>query len=108
MSLGRVGESAVLDCDDDGLAAVAVDDLSDLLGVRVRPAATCVTRWRGRLPQYAPGHLTRVARIRAEAAMHPGLGVCGAAMDGLGIPACIASAGRAVEEVLDALGRMAG
>ena len=62
-----------------------------------RPGATCsgsprcrvdtrVTRWGGGLPQYAVGHLDRVARIRAAVAELPGLAVCGAAYDGVGIP----------------------
>ena len=53
-------------------------------------------RWGGGLPQYAVGHLDRVARIRADVARVPGLAVCGAAYDGIGIPACIASARKAV------------
>ena len=53
-------------------------------------------RWGGGLPQYAVGHLDRVARIRADVARVPGLAVCGAAYDGVGIPAVIASARRAV------------
>jgi oxygen-dependent protoporphyrinogen oxidase len=42
-------------------------------------------------------------------AAQPGLAVCGAAYDGLGLPACIASAELAATSVLDALaerGRM--
>ena len=46
------------------------------------------------------GHLERVARIRAGVAAQPGLAVCGAAYDGIGIPACIASARLAADQVL--------
>jgi len=49
------------------------------------------------------GHLERVRRIRAGVAAQPGLAVCGAAYDGLGIPACIASAELATTQVVDAL-----
>jgi oxygen-dependent protoporphyrinogen oxidase len=59
-----------------------------------------VSRWGGGLPQYAVGHLDRVARIRSGVANVPGLAVCGAAYDGIGIPACIASARRAADQVL--------
>ena len=58
----------------------------------VMPVDTHVQRWGGGLPQYAVGHLDRVARIRAAVARVPGLVVCGAAYDGVGIPAVIASA----------------
>ena len=46
------------------------------------------------------GHLDRVARIRAAVARQPGLAVCGAAYDGLGIPACIGTARAAADQVL--------
>jgi oxygen-dependent protoporphyrinogen oxidase len=52
------------------------------------------------LPQYAVGHLDRVARIRAAVADVPGLAICGAAFDGIGVPACIASAQAAVAVIL--------
>ena len=64
-------------------------------GCRRRPVDAHVQRWGGALPQYAVGHLDRVARIRAAVAAVPGLAVCGAAYDGVGIPAVIASAHRA-------------
>ncbi|CAM5388829.1 protoporphyrinogen oxidase [Streptomyces narbonensis] len=61
--------------------------------------ATTVTRWTGGLPQYPVGHLARVARLREAVAELPGLRVAGAAYDGVGIPACIASAHRAADEI---------
>ena len=62
-----------------------------------------MTRWGGGLPQYTVGHLDRVARIRAAVAAQPGLAVCGAAYDGVGIPACIATARAAADQVLEHL-----
>ena len=41
-----------------------------------------MTRWGGGLPQYAVGHVERIARVRAAVAAVPGLAVCGAAFDG--------------------------
>jgi oxygen-dependent protoporphyrinogen oxidase len=49
------------------------------------------------------GHLARVAAARAGVASLPGLAVCGAAYDGIGIPACIRSAHAAVDQVLPVL-----
>jgi oxygen-dependent protoporphyrinogen oxidase len=98
--VGRLGDEAILQRDDDDLAALAAADLATATGVRGRPADARVTRWGGGLPQYSVGHLHRVARIRAGVAAQPGLAVCGAAYDGIGIPACIASAGKAADQVL--------
>ncbi len=103
--MGRLGDEGVLQRDDADLAALAAADLAAATGVRGAPADTRVTRWGGGLPQYSVGHLDRVARIRAGVAAQPGLAVCGAAYDGVGIPACIASARLAVDQVLAHLGR---
>jgi oxygen-dependent protoporphyrinogen oxidase len=59
--------------------------------------------WGGALPQYTVGHLDRVAAVRAGVAGQPGLAVCGAAYDGVGIPACVATARSAVGQVLEFL-----
>jgi len=99
-SVGRIGEEALLQRADDELAALAAAELAEATGVRGAPAVTRVTRWGGALPQYTVGHLDRVATIRATVAAQPGLAVCGAAYDGVGIPACIATARAAATQVM--------
>ena len=88
---------------DAELVEVAVADLRAVLGPAVpSPVDAHVQRWGGGLPQYAVGHLERVARIREAVAAVPGLAVCGAAYDGVGIPAVIASARRAALTITQA------
>jgi oxygen-dependent protoporphyrinogen oxidase len=100
-SLGRAGEEERLQLDDDALAAVAHAELGALLGAGLPPpVASWVQRWGGGLPQYAPGHLDRVVLARAALGDHPGLALAGAAYDGVGIPACVASGESAADEVL--------
>ena len=99
-SIGRIGEEEVLHRDDADLATLAAADLAGATGVRGRPASHRVTRWGGALPQYTVGHLGRVERIRAGVGRQPGLAVCGAAYDGIGIPACIATARTAADQIL--------
>ena len=96
-SLGRHGEEHDLDRDDADLAKAALADLADAIGLAGVPVDTHVQRWIGALPQYAVGHLDRVASVRA--ALPDNVAVAGAAYDGVGIPACIASARRAVATV---------
>ncbi|KOG86459.1 hypothetical protein ADK38_30910, partial [Streptomyces varsoviensis] len=67
------------------------------------PLESRVTRWDSGLPQYPVGHLDRVARVREHVAALPGLRVCGAVYDGVGIPACVSSAHRAADELLATL-----
>ena len=99
-SLGRIGEEQVLQRDDAELTALAAADLATATGVRGAPAASLVTRWGGALPQYTVGHLDRVTRIQASLATQPRLAACGAAYAGVGIPACIATARSAVDQVV--------
>ena len=98
-SIGRYGEVADLQRSDDELIAGALRDLSRCTGLRGVPIDSVVTRWGGALPQYTVGHLDRVARIKAAVEAIPGLAVCGAAFDGVGIPACIASGRAAATQV---------
>ena len=63
-SLGRHREEASLQATDDELVARVVADLAQATGQPVVPVETHVQRWGGALPQYAVGHLDRVARIR--------------------------------------------
>jgi oxygen-dependent protoporphyrinogen oxidase len=99
-SVGRHREEAVLQVGDDDLVALAVADLRAATGLSAVPVDQHVQRWGGALPQYAVGHLDRVATVRAALDPLVGLAVCGAAYDGLGIPACIASARRAAAKVV--------
>ena len=101
-SIGRHREEHVLQVPDDELVAASLADLADATGLAAPPVDTRVQRWGGGLPQYAVGHLDRVARVRADVARVPGLAVCGAAYDGVGIPAVIASARRAVAALTQA------
>ncbi len=98
-SLGRHGEEQALQATDEELVSRSLADLEKATGLRATPVETHVQRWGGGLPQYLVGHLDRVARIKSEVSCVPGLEVCGAAYDGVGIPAVIASARRAVEQV---------
>ena len=103
LSLGRAREEVVLQRDDAELTTLAVTELGDVIGRDLRPVATRVVRWGGALPQYEVGHLDRVHRIREAVTGTPGLAVCGAVFDGVGIPACIAAAGRAVADLAASL-----
>ncbi|WP_405864250.1 protoporphyrinogen oxidase [Streptomyces sp. NBC_01515] len=98
-SVGRYGETTILERDDTGLVDVSRHDLREATGLDATPLATRVTRWTDGLPQYPVGHHARVARIREHVGKLPGLAVCGAAYDGVGIPATIASAYAAVERL---------
>jgi protoporphyrinogen/coproporphyrinogen III oxidase len=100
-SLGRAGEVTVLQREDADLLRTVVADLRTVLGPDLpEPIDAHVQRWGGALPQYAVGHLDRVSAVLEAVARQPALGVAGAAYEGVGIPACVASGRRAAREVL--------
>ena len=103
-SLGRAGEVATLQRDDDELVRMALADLGTVLVADLPvPVDAHVQRWGGALPQYAVGHVPRIESILDRVAALPGLAVAGAAYEGVGIPACVGSGRRAAREVLAAL-----
>lgn len=103
-SVGRDGDEAALALGDDALLDAVLADLADLMALRGRPTETRVTRWDQSLPQYRPGHLDRVAAIETElASVAPSLAIAGAALRGLGVPACIRQGADAARRVLAAL-----
>ncbi|ROO58990.1 oxygen-dependent protoporphyrinogen oxidase [Micromonospora sp. Llam0] len=101
-SVGRHGDERLLQRSDDELVDAVRTELTRLTGVR-QPAAvqSHVQRWGGALPQYPPGHLSRVAAARRSlrAAGHR-LALAGAAYDGIGIPVCVRSGENAADEIL--------
>lgn len=98
-SLGRFGEEATLQVDDAELIARSRADLAVLAGITAAPVAVHVQRWGGGLPQYAVGHLDRVRVIDDAVGAVPGLAVAGAALHGVGVPACVGTARLAAERV---------
>lgn len=104
VSMGRHRDEAVLQRADDELVALGLTDLREATGLDLpAPLDAHVQRWANGLPQYALGHVERVRRIRDNLTRLPALDVAGAALDGVGIPACVATARAAADRVLDDL-----
>lgn len=100
-SVGRFGEERDLQRDDGELVQTVLGELEAALGPLPRLVDSRVTRWGGALPQYAVGHLDLVRRLRDS--LPPGVAVAGAAYDGVGVPAVIASGQQAARAVLAGL-----
>jgi protoporphyrinogen/coproporphyrinogen III oxidase len=105
-SVGRFGDTTPLNRDDDELVAAVRSDLGALLGLDVEPLETVVARWGGGLPQYGVGHGERVAAIERSVDAVPGLAVAGAALHGVGVPACLATGDAAAAVVVGHLSRV--
>jgi oxygen-dependent protoporphyrinogen oxidase len=61
----------------------------------VSPTATKVVHWPASLPQFPVGHSSRVAAINEAMLDTPAIELCGAWMQGVGIPTCIGVAQQA-------------
>ncbi len=102
-SVGRFGDERHAGMDDDELTASVRGELARYLGIRDAPTESLVTRWDHAFPQYEVGHLLRVARIEQAVSALDRVAVAGAALRGVGIPACIGSGRSAGRRVLAAL-----
>ena len=93
LSYGRFSDDLARNTGDEELLTWAAEDLSTLFGISAEPVDSRVARWIDAMPQYGPGHADLVAELRAG--LPQGLAVAGAYLDGIGVPACVASATRA-------------
>jgi oxygen-dependent protoporphyrinogen oxidase len=107
-SVGRFGEAAILQRDDEDLVAAVRADLAELTGVTATPLDSVVVRWGGGLPQYGVGHLDTVAEIERAVAEVSGLAVAGAALHGVGLPGCVAGAASAAARIVSQLAVLPG
>ncbi|MCX8561567.1 protoporphyrinogen oxidase [Mycolicibacterium mucogenicum] len=98
LSYGRFGDDLARNVGDDRLLAWSLEDLRALFGITAEPVDYLVQRWIDAMPQYGPGHLELVDELRAG--LPSGLAVAGGYLDGIGVPACVASGTRAAQEVL--------
>jgi oxygen-dependent protoporphyrinogen oxidase len=99
-SIGRFGDDRAAPLSDLDIVRRVLDELGPMLDLRSPPTQAVVTRWAEAFPQYAVGHVERVAAIEAAVARLPRLALAGAAFHGVGIPACIASGRQAAGTVL--------
>jgi len=104
VSIGRDGDDRALSLSDDALVTAALADLRDTMALRGEPREVRVTRWPSSFPQYRPGHLDRVAKLETDLATAlPSVEVAGAALRGLGVPACIRQGRAAASRLLATL-----
>ncbi len=100
-SVGRAGDPPP--ADDDEIVDRVLAELREAIGVTAAPVDVRVTRWVDALPQYAVGHVARIARVEAALEPLPGLALAGSAYHGVGVPACIRSGEQAAARVLAGL-----
>jgi protoporphyrinogen/coproporphyrinogen III oxidase len=98
VSFGRFGDDLARSAGDEDLLLWAEQDLGKLFAVNVEPVDCRVQRWIDAMPQYGPGHPALIAELRAG--LPPTIAVAGGYLDGIGVPACVASATRAAASLV--------
>ncbi len=97
--MGGAMQEDLLRQDDDALLQTAIGEMRELLGVSGEPVWSMLHRWPESMPQYAVGHLDRVAAMHARLNNLPGLELAGNTYDGVGIPDCIRGGEQAAERI---------
>ncbi len=100
MSFGRLGDDVARGSSDEELTKWALTDLATVFGLTVDPVDVLIHRWIDAMPQYGPGHRQVAAEFRAD--LPSTLAIIGNYIDGVGVPACVAAAGRAAAGVVAA------
>jgi len=99
--VGRSGAEEFVQWDDAQLTEVVREEVREIMGITAEPLFVEVTRLHHSMPQYAIGHVERMAAFRSRLAEElPGLWVTGAAFDGVGLPDCIRQGKEAARELL--------
>ena len=92
--IGGATDPGAVDLSDEELSAIAVRELTPILGLSGVPMLTRIDRWRDAGAQHHVGHLARLARFEQRLAALPGLFAAGSGFRAIGIPDCVAD-GRA-------------
>ncbi len=101
VSLGHDGDPTDwVAASDDDLVTATLADLRAIMGVDVVPVGTRVGRWTRAFPQYRPGHVERVAGVRAALADAGPVALAGMSLDGIGVPASLRSGRVAARSLL--------
>lgn len=102
--VGKPDDQDIVALSDKEIITVALNDLRKVMAIEGEPDCQVVSRWLNMMPQYTVGHGQNVSRVR-EALQNdfPGIVLAGSSYEGVGLPDCIASAERVVEEVLSFL-----
>jgi oxygen-dependent protoporphyrinogen oxidase len=97
--IGGVLQHTLLDLPSSELIDIAAKDLAFYLGISGDPKRFWIRKWPNSMPQYEVGHLERVASASRLIERHENLFYAGAALNGVGLPDCIASGQSAADSL---------
>jgi oxygen-dependent protoporphyrinogen oxidase len=98
--IGGQRNPELVDQDEAGLIANALDGVRATMGVTKPPDVTYVKRWPRGIPSYAPGHIPRVDAIFARLAEHRGLYLNSNAYRGIAMNDCVRNGRQLAERIV--------
>lgn len=98
-SFGKFGHDEILREDPEKLIEWGQEDLKKVTGYTGELEEAYVQVWWGGLPRYDADHISYVSAFRNAIADLDGIEVCGAWIDGVGVPAIIAGARAAAQRI---------
>ncbi|MEJ8306168.1 protoporphyrinogen oxidase [Saccharibacillus sacchari] len=102
--IGRSGAQEWTSMEDGELIEAAQRDLRELTGLDTVPQWAEVSRCLSAMPQYPVGHVEMMNEVRSDLEKSlPGVLLCGAGYNGVGIPDCVAGGRNAAEKLLQGL-----
>jgi oxygen-dependent protoporphyrinogen oxidase len=99
---GGATADRLLDASDEEIAALALKELRSILGPLPEPVLTVVRRWPRALPQYAVGHLERIAELFGHVGSLGSVWLLGNGYRGVGLPDLVRDARAASREAVRA------
>lgn len=102
--IGRSGAQQWTSMDDSELIEAAKRDLRELTGLDSAPQWAEVSRCLSAMPQYPVGHVEIMHEVRSNLENSlPGVLLCGAGYNGVGIPDCVAGGRDAAAKLIEEL-----
>ncbi|WP_438315584.1 protoporphyrinogen oxidase [Sporosarcina sp. FA9] len=99
--VGREKDQKWIKWSDAELLANVQKDLKDIMGITATPNFHTITRAIDSMPQYPINHIEQLKRIRKNLEVQkPGVFLCGAGYEGVGVPDCVKQGKDAAEKML--------
>lgn len=103
--IGRGGAEEWVSLSDEQLVSAVLHDLKEIMGIQTKPLFHVITRLEHSMPQYPVKHVEELKKVRADLAVDtPGVYLCGAGYEGVGIPDCIQQGKEAAEQLVTYFG----
>lgn len=102
--VGRERDQQWVKWSDEELLANVLKDLNNIMGITATPNTHVITRATHSMPQYPVNHIEQLKKLRENlATQKPGIFLCGAGYEGVGIPDCVQQGKTAAENMLNFL-----